>query len=140
MRTIPFKANHYSPLRAEYCVAALISFGSVELLFGSVTDLWLRVSPHQQIVSVFNKTEVRDYTEDCVGIKSNASCGFCDYHAISKTSSDTKGKVLCDAEAHDFSRREEKFNRGSRRVTGVYFFIGFKATLLNSLSSEKSEI
>lgn len=137
MRTFPFKAKHYSPLRSEYFVAALISFGSVELLFGSVTDLWLCVSPHQQIVSVFNKTEVRDYTEDCVGIKSNASCGFCDYHAISKTSSDTKGEVLCDAEVHDFSRRKEKFNMGSRHVTGLYFFIGFKVTLLNSFSFEK---
>lgn len=99
----------------------LISFGSVELLFGSVADLRFNVSPHQQIYSVFNKTEVRDYTVDCVGIKSNASCGFYDHHAINKTSSDSKDKIsiyrssqLLQAPANEKkrSRRDHSMSQG----------------------------
>lgn len=121
MRAFPFKANHYSPLRSEYFVAVLISFGSVELLLGSVTDLWLCVSPHQQIVSAFNKTEVRDYTEDCVGIKSNASCGFCDYHAISKTSSDTTDEIFVMLERTASADVEGSSTGGQGMSQGVLF-------------------
>lgn len=62
----------------------LISLGCTELFSGSVTDLWLYVSPHQQIDIVLNKTEVGDYTVDCVGIKTNASPGFYDIQTINK--------------------------------------------------------
>lgn len=54
----------------------LISLGCTELLSGSVTDLWLYVSPLQQIDSLLNKTDIGDYTVDCVGIKGNASKVF----------------------------------------------------------------
>lgn len=54
----------------------LISLGCIELLSGSVTDLWLRVSPLQQIDTLLNKTEVADYAVDCAGIKSSASHVF----------------------------------------------------------------
>lgn len=62
----------------------LISLGCMKLFFGSATDLWLYISPHQQIYSVLNKTEVSECAADCVSIKSNASCGFWDHHTINK--------------------------------------------------------
>lgn len=90
MNTFTFKASHYAPLYSDYFWCDSADYFSWQ----HGAPPWLYVSPLQQIISIFNKTEVGDYTVDCVGIESNAShVIYFNQHAINKASSDTKDKI-----------------------------------------------
>lgn len=94
----------------------LISFGCMELFSGSVTDLWLYVSPLQQIDSVLNKAEVGDYTVDCVGIKLLVGFMIVSPSIKSPLTPKTKSLTLCASAGA--SKCEEKVKKGSWHVIG----------------------